>query len=219
MARLVVGLAIAGALLAAGTAFAVSQTIVGQADNTFNAGSYTSDQGDVVPFQVTGSNHNVTASANGPDGHALFRSATITGGSTPVNGTQYLSTGSYQFICTIHPSMVATLVVSGNGTPAARPNVALTVASKKLAKVAKNGSLLVQATASSKVDGFSLEAKLGNTSIGKASNLSLAAGKVFETIRLSKAGKNKLKRLSKANITVTGDVPFGAPATAKAKLK
>lgn len=219
MTRIVVGLAVVGSLVAAGTAFAVSQTIVGQADNTFNAGSYTSDQGDVVPLQVTGSNHNATASALGPDGKALFRSATITGGTTPVNGTQYLSTGSYGFICTIHPSMVATLVVSGNGTPVARPHVDLSLAGNKLAKVAKKGSLLVQATASAKVDGFSLEAKLGKTSIGKSTGLSLPVGKASEVLRLTKAGKNKLKRLSKANITVTGDVPFGSPATAKAKLK
>jgi plastocyanin len=218
LARIVVALAIVGALLAAGTAFAVSQTIVGQADNTFNAASYTSGQGDVATLQVTGSNHNATASANGPDGKALFRSATISGGTTPVNGTQYLSAGSYQFICTVHPQMVANLVVSNTGTPQPRPQVSLKVTSRKLSKVAK-GSLQVQTTASAKVDDFSLEAKLGKTSIGKATGLALAQGQAFETIRLTKAGKSKLKKLKKANITVTGDVPFSTPATTTAKLK
>ena len=37
-----------------GLAFAASDTIVGQVDSTYNAASYTADQGEVVPFQVTG---------------------------------------------------------------------------------------------------------------------------------------------------------------------
>jgi plastocyanin len=218
LSRIVVGLAIVGALLAAGTAFAASQTIVGQADNTFSLPNYTSDQGAVATLQVTGSSHNVTASANGPDGKALFRSATISGGTTGVNGTQYLSAGSYPFVCTIHPGMAATLVVSGNGTPVPRPQVSLKVTSRKLSKVAKGG-LQVQSTASAKVDDFSLEAKLGNTSIGKATGLAIAQGQAFETIKLTKAGKSKLKKLKKASITVTGNVPFSTPATTTAKLK
>jgi plastocyanin len=218
LARFVVPLAVVGVLLAAGTAYGVSQTIIGQADNTFNAGSYTSNPGDVAQLQVTGSTHNATASALGPDGKALFRSATVSSGTTPVNGTQYLSAGTYQFICTIHTNMVANLVVGGNGTPVPRPSVALQVTSKKISKVLKQG-LLVQSTASAKVDGLSLTAKLGKTTIGTATNQSIAQGAVFETIKLTNAGKSKLRKLKKASITVTGDVPFGAPATAKAKLK
>jgi len=218
LARIVVPLAVVGALLATGTAFAVSQTIVGQADNTFNAASYTSNPGDVVQLQVTGSQHNATASALGPDGKALFRSASITGGTTPVNGTQYLSAGTYQFICTIHPNMVANLVVSGPGTPVARPSVTLKVTATKLSKAIKQG-IRVQSTASAKVDGVSLTAKLGKTTIGTATNQSIAQGAAFETIKLSQAGKSKLRKVKKASITVTGDVPFGSPASTKAKLK
>jgi plastocyanin len=215
---LVAGLLVAGLLFAGGVALAASQTIIGQADDTFNQGTYTTDQGEVVPLQVTGSSHNVTAHQNGPDGGALFRTPTISGGTTGVQGTQYLSTGAYTFFCTVHPTtMQATLVVGPGGTPQARPSGTLSVRSKKLAKVSKKG-ILVAVTASTKVDGASLTAKLGKTTIGKAGGLSLAAGQTFQTVKLSKAGRNKLRGKQKATVSVTADIPFGAPATGKAKL-
>ena len=215
---LVAGLIVGGVLFAGGIAFAASQTIVGQADDTFTAATYTTDQGEVVPFQVTGDTHNATAHQNGPDGKALFRTPTISGGTTGVQGTQYLTAGSYTFFCTIHPTtMEATLVVTANGSPQARPTATLAVRSKKLGKVSKKG-ILVAITASTKVDGASLIAKLGKSTIGKASGLSFAAGQSSQTVKLTKAGKSKLKGKSKATVNVTADIPFGSPASGKAKL-
>ena len=215
---LVAGLVVAGILFAGGLALAASQTIVGQGSDTFSATTYTTDQGEVVQFNVTGSTHNVTAHQNGPDGAALFRSPTISGRSTGVQGTQYLSAGSYTFFCSVHPStMQATLNVSSNGTPQARPSATVSVRSKKLAKVSKKG-ILVAINTTAKVDGASLVAKLGKTTIGQVSDLSLAAGQQFATVKLSKAGKSKLSKKSKASVTVTATIPFGSPATAKSKL-
>src|SRR5256885_6541708 len=111
------GLAAALTLFVAGLAFAAAP-IIGQADNTFSAPTYTIDQGEVGQLQVTGSTHNATARQTGPDGQALFRSPTISSGNAGVQGTQYLSAGDYSFFCTIHPTtMQATLHVTGNGTP------------------------------------------------------------------------------------------------------
>jgi plastocyanin len=214
----VAGLAIAGLLFAGGLAFAASQTIVAQVDDTYSAATYTTAQGEVVPLNVTGDSHNATAHQNGPDGQALFRSPTITGGTTGVQGTQYLSAGTYTFFCTVHPTtMQATLVVTGNGTPQARPSATVSVRSRKLSKVSKKG-LQVAITTSAKVDGASLVAKLGKATIGKANGVSLSAGQQFATVKLSKAGKNKLKHKSKASVTVTASIPFGSPASGKAKL-
>jgi plastocyanin len=220
----VAGLIVAGVLFAGGLAFAASQTVVGEADDTFSGGSggasptYTTDQGEVVPFQVNGDSHNVTAHDKGPDGQALFRTPTIAGGATGVQGTQYLSAGNYTFFCTIHPTtMQATLVVTGADPPQARPAGTLSVRSKKLAKVSKKG-ILVAITASTKVDSASLTAKLGKTTIGKAGGLSFAAGQTFQTVKLSKSGKSKLKGKKKATVSVTADIPFGSPASGKAKL-
>jgi plastocyanin len=214
---LAIAAAVLGAMVYAGIAIAAGSTIIGQADNTFDASTYTIDQGQVAQLQVTGSSHNATANQTGPDGKALFRSPTISGGAAGVNGTQYLSTGNYTFLCTIHPStMQATLQVTGAGTALARPSASLKLKSKDLSKAIKKG-ILVGVNASTKIDGATLTAKLGKTTIGKAT-VSLAAGAQADRVKLNKAGKSKLRGKSSAKVTVTADIPFGFPATVKAKL-
>ncbi len=113
--------------------------------------------------------------------------------------------------------MQATLVVTSNGAPQARPSATVSVRSKKLAKASKKG-ILVAINTTAKVDGASLVAKLGKATIGKADGLSLSAGQQFATVKLSKAGKNKLKKKSKASVTVIASIPFGSPASGKTKL-
>lgn len=210
------------ALVAAGFAFAAADNIVAIAPNKFSVATYNMAQGEQPVFQnqEAGVTHNVTASANGPDGKALFRTADIPGGgAAKVDGTQYLTAGSYVFICTIHPStMIATLAVSGNGTPQARPALGLRVTTHKIAKVIKQG-LLISIDSNVKTDDVELEAKLGNTVIGKEVDQSLTSGNQVFRVKLSKAGKSKLAKKTKATITVTGTLPFGAPTTVKAKLK
>ena len=216
---LVFGLVAAVGMFGGGIALAAAP-IVGDSTNHYSSPNYTADQGEIVPFQVTGSQHNVTATTNGPDGKSLFRSATISGGTTPVSGTQYLSTGNYTFICTIHPTtMQATLHVTGNGTPQARPNATLTLVSKKISKVAKKGKLLVGVNMTAPVDGASLVASLGKATLGRANSLSLKAGQQTIAIGLGKAAKSKLAKKSKASVTLTADIPFGSPASGKGKLK
>lgn len=218
-----VALASLAAMAYVGIALAASDQIVaGPAesyDRQATSTPYNADQGDVVKFQDLGGSHNVTARQAGPDGKALFRTPTISGGTAAVDGTQYLSAGDYPFFCTVHPTtMSGTLHVTTNGTPQARPSATLTIRAKKIAKVVKKG-IAVALNTSAKIDDVSLVAKLGKATIGKASDLSLAQGQVFETIKLSKAGKSKLRKKSTAKVSVTADIPFGLPATAKAKLK
>ena len=216
--RLILGLAVAGTLFGGGIALAASQTIVGTSANVYSAPTYTTDQGAVVQFSATGSTHNVTANAGGPDGNALFRSATISGGTTGVQGTQYLTAGSYTFFCSIHPStMQATLVVTSNGAPQARPHADLKLRSKKIAKVTKQG-LLVEIDTNTKIDGVSLAASLGKATLGRAADVSLASGQQFAVIKLTKAGKNKLRGRSTAKVVVSAQIPFGQPASTKGKL-
>jgi plastocyanin len=216
---LIAAIAVAGLLFAGGIAFAASQTIVAGPGNSFSTATYTSDQGDVVQFQNLGGSHNVTARATGPGGGPLFQSATTSSGTTPVNGTQFLTTGDYAFFCSVHPTeMNATLRITGAGTPQARPQIALSIRTKTIAKALKKG-LLIALNTNTKVTGASIIAKLGKTTIGRADNLALAQGQVFEVVRLNKAGKAKLRQKDKATVTVTASIPGGAAATAKGKLK
>jgi plastocyanin len=212
------GGALAGAACAAllgvwaAVAWGAPAAIVGQGNDTFDAAAYSHDGGTVAQLTVTGSNHNATASANGPDGKALFRSNTITGGTTPVNGTQYLSAGSYPFICTIHPNMQATLNVTGTGLP--RPTVGLAITSRKLSKVLKKGKLAVKATTTGGPE-VALRAALGKRPLAAGT---LPAGRTTTALKLTKAGRQALAGKEKATVKVTGTIDFGAPDVAKRKL-
>ena len=213
-----IAVAIAAALFVGGLAFA-SAPVIGQPDNTYSAPSYTIDQGEVAQFQVTGSTHTVTANQNGPDGKALFRTPIISGGTVGVNGTQFLGAGDYTFFCMVHPStMQATLHVSANGTPQARPSATLALRTTKISKALKKG-LLVGINASTKLDGVGIIAKLGKMTIGQSDGVSLAAGQQVDVVKLSKAGKTKLRGRSTAKVSVTAEIPFGSAASAKGKLK
>jgi plastocyanin len=209
------GAAVAAVLcLWAAVAWAAPAAIEGTGANTFNATSYAHDGGTVAQLTVTGSSHNVTANANGPDGKTLFRSGTISSGTTPVNGTQYLSAGSYPFFCTIHPdTMQATLNVTGSGLP--RPTVDAAVSSRKLSKVLKKGKLAVKVRTTGAPE-VALAAVLGKRTIATGT---VRAGGTTAALKLTKSGRQALAGKDKATVKVTGSIEFGAPDTAKAKLK
>jgi plastocyanin len=198
----------------AAVAWAAPAAIEGTGANTFNATSYAHDGGTVAQLTVTGSSHNVTAYANGPDAKTLFRSGTISGGTTPVNGTQYLSAGSYSFFCSIHPdTMQATLNVTGTGLP--RPTVDVAVSSRKLSKVLKKGKLAVK-VATTGAPEVALAAVLGKRTIATGT---VRAGGTTAALKLTKSGRQALAGKDKATVKVTGSIEFGTPDTAKAKLK
>jgi hypothetical protein len=226
------GIAIAGAaamsLLAAGSAMAAQQPVIG-ADvggiNSYSQATYTMDQGEFLQFQNMGpsNEHDVWSRADGPDKKKLFISPTILPGNvTTVAGTQYLTANAagYPFFCNVHPfEMSGNLVVTGNGTPVPRPDIEVTVTSTKLDKVAKKGKLLVKVQALSTAQNVSLEAKLGKLLLGSIPDLDLQAGQTRKaTVKIKKSGKSKLAAKEKATVKVTGNVAFGSPDTAKKKL-
>jgi plastocyanin len=215
--------AVAAAGLGAAHAFGASETIASSAACcTFTQPSYTIDAGAIAQFSnvAASSDHNVFASGNGPDGRRLFSSPTLKGGQAgSVNGSQYLSPGTYHFLCTIHEGMEGDLVVSANGTPVARPSVKLKVLSKKIGKVAASGGLAVKVTARTQSDDVTLTASKGAKKLGSKKNLDLAAGS-SKTVKLplTGSGRHALANLGSAKVKVSADVPFGAPASASRKL-
>lgn len=89
----------------------------------FSTPSVTMDQGERLTFRNTDlAGHDVTAKQNGPDNKPLFTTPIIGTGETAfVEGSQYLTAGTYPFLCSIHPQMTGALTVTSAGTPVARP--------------------------------------------------------------------------------------------------
>jgi plastocyanin len=110
------------AVLALPTAARADKVVTAQTVWKFDASTYSIDQGEKLTFknddQLSPGDHNVTAKANGPDGKPLFASKTISKDQEAiVDGAQALKTGEYDFICTGHPYMQATLKVTDRGAP------------------------------------------------------------------------------------------------------
>ena len=165
--------------------------------------------------------HNVTARTNGPDGDFLFISPTIGNGTSTVEGTQYLTAGTYAFFCTTHPlSMQGNLQVSGLGAALARPKIDVILGAGKLDKIARKGKLPVTVKALTKSDDVELELKLGKSTVASQKAFDLAAGQSRKLkLKLSKAGKSKLGDRNSAKLKLTGEVPFGSPDSAKRTYK
>src|SRR3954468_1370607 len=94
--------------------------------NRFTTPEITMDQGEKLTFHNGDTvSHDVTATQKGPDGKVLFRSPnTDAGKTTTVDGSQYLTSGHYEYICSVPPGMKGPIHVTANGTPVARPGAA-----------------------------------------------------------------------------------------------
>jgi len=208
-------------LVGASAAQALDITSVG---NAFPDGPYEQAAGEVPNYvnPVDGNGpHNLIAEDDGPDGEPLFSSDFYvpTGSTSPIAGAQYLSPGTYHFVCTIHPGMESDLKVTG-GTPVARPEIKLTIPSQKLKKVRKSGKLKVDVKGVHAATGVDLEVDKGTKAIGAASDLSVDTGKTLKlSIALTSAGKKAIKKGKKVTVSAQGSVPFGSPKSAKSTLR
>lgn len=115
--------AVAGSLLlVAVPAASADEQIRAQAPNRYVNPDVTIDQGERLTFlNEDRVQHDVTATQT-LDGKPLFSTPLLQQGQEDlVDGSQYLTTGSYAFVCSIHSNMKGTLTVSGAGTPVPRP--------------------------------------------------------------------------------------------------
>lgn len=211
-------LTLAVSLVAAAAAVA-DETITTRPPNEFAQSVTTIDQGEKVTLRNTDiAGHDVSSQKKSEDGKPLFRSELVAPGeSGPVVGTEYLVTGSYPFICTVHPGMDATLRVTSAGTPKPRPKppqLSLKVVSSDLQKVAADGRLKLSVTSTEarvKVAAKTKGAKLGSKTVEFG-----AAGKKAVTLRLSKAARKVLAGRNRTKVTATAAATDAAGQTAKA---
>lgn len=191
-------------------------------DYKFSKQQFTSNEGDVPLFDASGNDdpHNVTSKERGPDGGKLFRSRTIDSGTTPVEGAQYLTAGSYEFECTIHFGMEATLFVGTDGDPKARPRVIATVPSQSLARVRRTGRLKVSLRSPTGAKDIRLTAKGAGRTLARDRGLALAKG-VTRTVRLplTRRGRTALASRKSVVVALRTAVPFARATTSSRTLR
>jgi plastocyanin len=209
--------AVALALMPAG-AWAVAD-VISNSGNSFDKATYFSDEGDLVQFQHgsdEGEYHDVT-STQYSGGEPLFRSATISTGTAPVDGTQFLAPGTYPFICTVHQyeGMAAELVVrdiAGAPPPPPRPDIEVAIRSRNLEKVLSSGRLAVKVQALTDSDDVKLVASLGRRVLAKKTNIDLLAGQVLKlALKLGSRDRAAFGDRDKAKVKLTGTLPSGFP--------
>jgi plastocyanin len=180
--------------------------------NRYTTPSPTMDQGERLTFANADlAAHNVTATQNGTDGKSLFASELIgTGRTSFVEGSQYLVTGMYAFLCSVHPFMTGTLTVTSAGTPVPRPGLtadttapalALRISSTRVKRLVVRATVDEPSTVSLKAT-----ARAGGRTItvGRATAAFDAAGTRAVTLKVTAAGKRALRGRSTLKITVRG---------------
>ena len=215
-----VALALAGALSAA-PAYADETITAGPVPNSFGTPEVTVDQGELVTFRnsdPTGAFHDVTATGKDTDGKPLFASDTIEGGKTaPVKGVEYLITGDYPFLCSVHPFMTGTIHVNSSGTPKPRtpdnpapnpadttpPDATVTILDSRISAVLEHRGLRVRVKGSEPAR-YRLTATSGKTKV--ALGEITAKGSRTTKLKLTKSGKKLLLRASKARIKLSAQV-------------
>jgi plastocyanin len=210
-------------LLAAPLAHADAQISAGP-PSTYLTPDVTIDQGETVTFvNADAVEHDVLAREEAPDGKALFRSELIGfAQSAPVEGTEYLVTGAYPFVCSIHPQMEGTLTVSSAGKPVPRPgtktSLKLRVLDSKVAKVNRRGALSVRVT-TDRAATVKLTARADGKVFAKGTAKPAGAGATTAQLPLTRAGRKMVEAKKRIKVTVAGAAksPDGKPAQAKTK--
>ena len=219
---------LAGLLLAAGPlvpAARADQQIQAVFPTRYTTTSVTIAQGERLTFQnLDITEHDVTADTRGADGKPLFGTPLIgTGEESLVEGSQYLTSGHYPYVCSIHANMVGTLHVTDAGTPVPRPGgggggggsvaadktkptVKVKLKSTRASRVRRVGELVAQVSVNEAAKvALTAKARSGRKTVTLASGgVELtAAGTRLPELKLTRAGRRLLKKKRRVAVTVT----------------
>lgn len=223
------GRAAAAAVVASAlvTGVAYGATIYAAPPNQFLQGDVTIAQGEKVTFTNGDTQtHDVTAVAKGPGGKPLFASAQIgPGQSAPVDGVEFLTTGKYDYICSIHPFMKGTITVTADGTPQPRPGggggtsspaadttapaLSLKLLDTKRSKVRRRRSLQVAVTTDEPVT-VAVSARSGRAVLAKGSAKLANAGTRKLSVKLTQAGLKAVKGRKPVTVAVVAQAKDSA---------
>jgi plastocyanin len=230
------------ATLAAPSVAAADETIVATTGTRYAAGEYTIDQGEKLDFRnddISGPSHDVVSTANGGvKGQFLFASDTVGQGKTSfVEGSQYLTTGSYDYFCSIHPSMKGKLVVNAAGAPKPRPGAAptqpgqappsadqtppepsLDFGSLRAATIVKKRRLTLKVGADEAV-AMKVTVKIGKLTVARKSLKLTLRGKKTLRLVIGKSARKAFKRGRKLRVIVDVTDAAGNPGTATDSVK
>ena len=202
------------ALAAAASAAGADQQIAAAPGTRYATTSVTMAQGERLTFKnLDTTGHDVTSNGRGPSARRLFGTPVIgTGSSASVEGSQYLTTGSYRFHCSVHPYMTGTLTVTSAGRPAKRPGgdsqapgVAVEIVSGSLGSVESSGKLRVSFHTDERATvALTGTERVGGQSYGLAKDSWRVPGNrpITVSLGLSKQARNALSGASKARFAV-----------------
>jgi plastocyanin len=203
------GVAMVALLLPASAAHADERIQAGPSVR-YTTPSVTMDQGERLSFQnldLVG--HDVTARERGRDGRALFRTPVIGGGQEVfVEGSQYLTTGAYGFLCSVHPEMTGTLNVTSAGAPVPRPadtsapRASVRVRSASVSAVRRSRRLAVRVTVNEAAT-VALRATARGRLIARGAVSLNAPGSRGRALALTAAGRNTVRGDRRLAVTVS----------------
>lgn len=189
--------------------------------NRYTTPEVTMDQGERLTFRNDDfARHDVVATKTDAQSRPLFRTDLLGQGEEAfVEGSQYLTTGAYDFICSVHGNMKGTLTVSAAGTPATRPGattpgndlvrpkLTLSLVTKKLSAARKG--IVVKVGANEAVTG-TIGVVSGRTTVARGKLTRDAAGSGRATLKLTTAGKKLIARGRSISVRVSVRAKDGA---------
>lgn len=223
--------AAAGALLAPAVAQA-DEEIVATTPNRFSTPEVTIDQGEKLTFRNADFVRHDVVHQPDPGQPELFRTPLLDGGETAfVEGSQYLTTGSYAFVCSVHSNMRGTLTVTAAGTPAPRPgagtappvdttNPVVTLQAGKLrARRLRKAREVTIKVGADEAATIVVDVRVGRRSGGTRKLTLPAAGTRRLTLGIARRARKALRRGARIRFDATATDAAGNPGVATLRKK